>query len=87
MQSEKDGGEVTMEVEIGEMSLFSKECGQPSEPGEGEEIALKSCRRSVVLTTYLFQPNETDLGLLASKTVREQISVFFLSYHIFGNLL
>lgn len=40
-----------MDVEIGEMSLFCKECGQPPETGRGE-ITPKTCRRSVVLSTY-----------------------------------
>lgn len=56
----------------GVMWLQTKECQQPSEVGEaGYEFSPLVSGGSVVLMTSGFWPRDTDLGLLALRTVRE----------------
>lgn len=58
---------------------IAEEHQQPPEAGEGKEQT--SCRQ-----WSWFPPSDTDLGLLASRTVRDRISVF-VSHLICGTLL
>lgn len=65
----------------------TKGCWEPLEAGEARnELSPRASRRSSDLSTPSFWSSDTDIGLLASRRMREHIFVFS-SYNIHGNLL
>ena len=79
-------------TEIEVMWPQAKECPQSPEGGRGKEWippfprASGECVSSPTLPIPWFQPRDTDFRLLASRTVREQISILS-SEPIYSNLL
>lgn len=64
-----------------------KECWWLTEAEKGKKQILPiDVGESITLTTPGFQPNHTDFGLLASRTMRESISIVS-SHRVWGNLL
>lgn len=72
----RGGAHMTAEAVIRVIGPRAKECWQPSEVGRGNGCILpQSLQKELKLLTTRFQPSDAELRLLASKLVREYVSV------------
>lgn len=72
----KEKGNVTPEAENGEVETQPRNAGSHQKlKEERNRLSPNTCRLSIILWTPWLQPSDTDVGLVAFRTVREHISI------------